>query len=182
MNHFPEFFDFILAPNNDGQPYHLDPRDPGGMTAWGVIAATWASYHGKPLAWATKARMQKITREDVRPIYRQEYWDRWRCDELPAGIDLVVADMSCGNMVQAPIILQRLLGVAQDGKIGPITVAKAHAVRDVAGFLDRYETGRIAFYRTLSTWPIYGGGWSRRAREATALGKRLAGVGMPVAA
>src|SRR5262249_55661973 len=64
-------------------------------------------------------------------------------------------------------VLQRLLRVAVDGRIGPATVAaavKADAARLVGAICDE----RLAFLQGLSTWSVFGNGWGRRVREGRA--------------
>ena len=48
------------------------------------------------------------------------------------------------------------LGVADDGRLGPVTLA-ALAGRDVPALIDALCDGRLTFLRALSTWPRFGG-------------------------
>ena len=59
------------------------------------------------------------------------------------------------------ISLQRAVGVADDGKIGPRTLA-AVAAMSVTDVLSRFNAERLEFYASLSTWATYGKGWARR--------------------
>jgi hypothetical protein len=65
------------------------PKDPGGMTNLGVTRATYEQYMGRGV---TEAEMRALTVADVAPIYRAEYWDKARCDDLPSGLDWAVFD------------------------------------------------------------------------------------------
>ena len=82
----------------------------------------------------TMADLQKLTREEAREIYRVRYWNPLKCDDLPAGVDLVVVDfgVASGLTVSAER-LQRVVGAKDDGAVGPATLAatKAMAVVDV---------------------------------------------------
>ncbi|MCK8784252.1 hypothetical protein M0638_07660 [Roseomonas sp. NAR14] len=174
ISDFSAAMEFILRPDNDGQPYHHDPRDHGGMTAWGVTAATWAAHNRQPLAWATKERMQALKREDVYPVYLKGFWDANNCDGLPRGVGFVVFNMGCGTGPKpAAIILQRLLGLAEDGRIGPVTLAAARAW-DPVKLTKAYTDACLAWYKLLKQYPIYGRGWSRRATQAGEIAGRLA--------
>ena len=60
------------------------PKDPGGMTNLGVTKAVYDKYVGHE---STEAEMRALTREDVAPIYKANYWDKACCDDLPSGVD-----------------------------------------------------------------------------------------------
>ena len=36
--------------------------------------------------------MKELTVDDVAPIYKKNYWDKMKCDDLPSGLDLCVFD------------------------------------------------------------------------------------------
>ncbi|NBY21315.1 MAG: hypothetical protein EBQ73_00210, partial [Gammaproteobacteria bacterium] len=74
-----------------------DPRDPGGRTAFGVTQDTynaWRKKQGLP-----NADVFTISQADVAAIYRQEYWDSIRGDDLPAGVDFAVFDFAVNSGV-----------------------------------------------------------------------------------
>jgi lysozyme family protein len=62
--------------------------------------------------------------------------------------------------------LQKVLGVPQDGVIGPQTLLKATNV-DSSKLVADYNAERLAFMMALSTWDTFGKGWSRRVAEVT---------------
>ena len=66
--------------------------------------------------------------------------------------------------------LQQALGVTVDGKIGPQTIAAAQATYAPAA-IQRAVGFRLAFLRSLKTWPTFGKGWTARMQrlEASAL-------------
>jgi lysozyme family protein len=149
-----------------------DPDDKGniigdghgnvGSTMLGVTSHTWAAYTKKP---APKAVMQKLTEDDVKPLYKANYWDVIRADQLPSGIDVSCADL-CVNAGprQAAKILQRVVGAVADGRIGQKTIAAVHD-KDPKEVLEKYYDGRERFYRSLDDYSRYGRGWSRRNKE-----------------
>lgn len=68
-----------------------------------------------------------------------------------------------------------MLGVADDGNLGPITMLalqRAWKVRDEA-LLDEYHTSRLAFYKLLSDYAKFGRGWDARAGRCLALSRLL---------
>lgn len=69
--------------------------------------------------------------------------------------------------------LQGLLGVAADGVVGPLTLDAA-ARRDGAATINALCDRRLAFLRGLSSFPVFGKGWT--ARVATIRQAALAAV------
>lgn len=150
----------VLRRNEGG--YVNDPRDPGGCTNHGITLATYRA-HGKPSATCADVRL--MTWEQAAAIYERVYWEAVMGDALPAGIDLSVFDAAVNaGPSRAAKLLQGVLGVTQDGAIGPITLAAAGAASEAA-LIDDYAAARLTFYRGLSTWKTFGRGWSRRAEE-----------------
>ena len=62
---------------------------------------------------------------------------------------------------QAIRFLQRAVGVADDGQVGPLTL---NAVRrlDAAEIVAKFNGQRLDFMTKLSTWDVFGKGWARR--------------------
>lgn len=140
------------------------PRDPGGMTNLGVTKRTWEAWTGKP---ASETEMRSLTREKVAPLYRKNYWDAVRADDLPPALALVVFDFAVNaGPARAARYLQQVVGVAMDGKIGPKTIAAVAAdTRGVAELVRDYSHARRAYYRSLPTFDAFGRGWLRRVSE-----------------
>jgi len=135
------------------------PKDPGGATNLGVTIGTLSSWLGRP---ATKGDVKALTRASVAPIYRKNYWDAVRADEMPAGLDYAVFDFAVNSgPKRAAMALQRAVGVADDGVIGSITLANI-ASRPVDATIERIMADRITFLLRLSTWPTFGKGWAAR--------------------
>lgn len=157
---FDEAFDRLIG--HEGG-YVNNPMDPGGETNWGVTArvARARGYTGD---------MRYLTREKAKEIARAEYWDSCRADELPEAFRFDVFDGAYNSGVsQAAKWLQRAIGVTDDGKIGPATIAAAHAADALAPA--RYNGARLRFMTDLGTWPQFGKGWARRvAANLAALG------------
>jgi lysozyme family protein len=141
-------------------------RDPGGMTNLGVTKRTWEAWTGKP---ATESEMRSLTRAKVAPLYRKNYWDAVRADDLPPALALVVFDFAVNaGPARAARYLQQLVGVAMDGKIGPQTIAatvSAAGKRGDAALVKDYSHARRNYYRSLSTFDTFGRGWLRRVDE-----------------
>ncbi|AWN54703.1 glycosyl hydrolase 108 family protein [Methylobacterium sp. 17Sr1-1] len=142
-----------------------DPADPGGATNLGVTIGTLSLWLGRP---ATRAEVRALTPGSVAPLYRRRFWDGIQGDALPAGLDYALFDFAVNSGPKRAVIgLQRALGLADDGRLGPVTLA-ALAGRDVPGLVNALCDGRLTFLRALSTWPRFGRGWGRRVEEVRA--------------
>lgn len=134
------------------------PKDPGGATMKGVTLDTYRRWR----PGATKAQLRAITDAEVAAIYRKDYWDAVNADDLPAGLDLVAFDGAVNSgPSRGAKWLQAGVGAKQDGKVGPATIAAARAY-DTRTAVNRACDARLAFLKTLGTWPTFGKGWSRR--------------------
>ncbi|TGD96482.1 glycoside hydrolase family 108 protein [Methylobacterium nonmethylotrophicum] len=167
-----------LVLNHEGG-WSDDPADPGGATNLGVTIGTLSLWLGRP---ATRAEVRALTPASVAPIYRRRFWDAIEGDALPAGLDVALFDFSVNSGPRRAVIgLQRALGIADDGKLGPVTLA-ALSGRDVPGLVNALCDGRLTFLRALSTWPRFGRGWGRRVEEVRAAALSLhAASGRPAA-
>ena len=151
------------------------PRDPGGCTNRGITRRTLEGWRREP---ASCADVRALTEAEARAIYRVQYWNGVHGDELPAGIDLVAFDAAVNSgRRRAALWLQQALGVTADGVIGPRTLRAARGVNDRATVIGRACDLRLAFLRSLDTWPDFGRGWSRRVREVRAAALAMAGGG-----
>ena len=142
--------------------YVNHPQDPGGMTNLGVTKRVWEEFVGHEVDEQT---MRGLTPDDVAPLYKKRYWDAVRGDDLPSGVDLCVFDCAVNSGVgRASKFLQKALGVADDGKIGPGTLA-AVASKDPKELVESFCDQRQAFLEGLPTFATFGKGWSRRVSE-----------------
>ncbi|MFH5924978.1 glycoside hydrolase family 108 protein [Roseomonas xinghualingensis] len=157
---FDACLDIVLAAEG-GFVNH--PADPGGATNMGITLRTLSEFRE---AEVTVEDVRGLTRAEAREIYRARYWTPMRCGDLPAGIDLMVFDFGVNAGPGRSIrLLQRSVGVATDGSVGPITLAAVRACR-VADLIGRLAEGRLAHYRGLETLPTFGRGWTRRVDHA----------------
>ena len=176
---FGEWYDFLERPENDGQPLHITPEDPGGATAWGWTYQTWrvlAPRHG--IVDVSLDAFRQQTRETLRPMTYVFFWAAYNCQFMPPGFGLFWADFQFGSG-RATRVLQEVLGVTPDGVVGHLETLPALArITDPAErvkMLDRFYQARVAYYDTLPDhdhWP----GWYRRAEQCVVLAKQLAVV------
>ena len=107
--------------------YVNHPEDPGGETNLGVTKRVYQE-------WGGTKDMKDLTFDDVAPIYKKNYWDKMKCDDLPSGLDLCVFDFGVNaGPGRAAKYLQTLIGTVADGGIGPNTLAKLKEYTDKTG-------------------------------------------------
>jgi lysozyme family protein len=130
--------------------YVWDKDDAGGETNLGVTAGAWGAYLGRPLE---PGEMKALTKETVKPFYRQMYWDKVKGDNLPAGVDYAVFDFAVNAGVsRAARFLQRAVDAVDDGVIGSGTLGKV-AASDPQKILDSFADQKQRFYNGLATSP-----------------------------
>ncbi len=139
-----------------------DPKDPGGPTNLGITQATLSTFLGRQ---ASIAEVKALTPAKVTPIYKLRFWDHVSGDELPEGIDLAVFDFGVHSGPTRGIIeLQRVLGVADDGKLGPVTL-KAADKADPKTTINAICDGRLAFLQRLKVFKSFGAGLTSRVAK-----------------
>lgn len=152
------------------------PKDPGGATNKGVTIGTL-----KRLGIDVDGDgdsdivdLRNLRQSDVERVYRLFYWDAVKADHLPSGVDYAVFDFGVNSgPARAAKHLQKIAGAAQDGDIGPKTLA-AVAKMDPQDVVTALQDSRLRFLRGLKTWPTFGKGWSRRVAEVRAVGLAMA--------
>ena len=139
--------------------YVHDPRDPGGETKYGISKR---SFPGLEIA--------SLTQEDAERIYRANYWDRCRCDELSGPIAIMLFDGAVNQGAGATVrCLQQALGnVVVDGLIGPQTIGAANKA-DVEELLLNFFALRAKRYGRSKNFDFFGFGWMRRLGSCYAL-------------
>lgn len=162
-----KLFDFALnlVLKHEGG-YVNDPKDPGGETIYGIARR----HH--PDAWAAG----RPTKAQAAEIYRRDYWDRLRCDELPAPLAVFLFDtgVNCGNR-RAVQMLQRAISVKDDGVLGPVTIGRCRTM-DAHVIVLQMADQRMAHYHSLSTFSRFGRGWTNRVDDVLEECRNLEGV------
>jgi len=163
-------FEYVLTVEG-GSKLSMDKNDPGNWTGgkvgvgelkgtkWGVAASAYPNLD-----------IANLTKEDACDIFKKEYWDKCRCDELPNGINLLVVDCAYNSGVKRSIkLLQQAVGVTDDGVIGNGTLTKVKQATNTYDKLQQVSwdlrDSRIDYLKSLSTWKIYGKGWRNRVNR-----------------
>lgn len=131
--------------------YVNDPRDPGGETRYGISKR---AYPGEDIAG--------LTIERAKEIYRRDYWNRVRGDELPEALAIALFDYAVNSGVSTAVwALQRVVGVPSDGIIGPKTLAAIRPLK-ASDCVVNLQAERMVFLARLPTFADFGRGWTRR--------------------
>ena len=95
----------------------------------------------------------------VRALYRADFWNRDRCDALPAGIDLMVFDHAVNaGPDRSGRALQLAAGHRRDrvdGAIGPDTLARVAAM-DANALLEALSALQRTCYRRMAAFGLFG--------------------------
>lgn len=158
-----------LVLKNEGG-YVNNPKDPGGETNKGITKAVYDAWRRKKGQPVQSVRL--ISDAEVHDIYKANYWDAVKGDNLPEGVNYVVFDGAVNSGPgQSVKWLQRALGVTDDGLIGPKTIAAANAFPDKKKLVDAICAQRLKFLQSLSTWSTFGRGWADRVNRVALQGR-----------
>ena len=139
--------------------YVNNPRDPGGETNLGVTKKVWEAWVKKSVS---SDDMKSLTPTMVAPLYKAQYWDAVFGDDLPNGVDYLVFDFAVNaGPHTSRKLLQRALGVKDDGVIGSITMDKVRKA-DAKDLINKFSIAKENYYKSLSTFSIFGKGWMNR--------------------
>ena len=151
MNWFDQCFEKLIA--HEGG-YTEGKNDPGGETNYGISKRAYP-----------QVDIKNLTRDAAKQIYKRDYWDRAQCDKLPPTLAYLLFDAAVNSGIgQAIRFLQRAIGVADDGLLGPLTLAAIQRT-DSESLCARFIGQRLDFMTRLSTFDYFGKGWSRRLAD-----------------
>lgn len=153
--------------------YVNHPRDPGGPTNMGITLGTMRrlGYDVDGDGDVDVMDVKKLKKSDAIAIYKRFYWDPVQGDLLPSGLDLTMYDYGINSGVSRPAkALQRIIGVAADGQIGPRTLT-AVAQHDPVKLIRAVNKQRLSFMKRAKDkrgrrlWLTFGKGWQRRVDD-----------------
>ena len=125
-------------------------KDPGGLTNYGISQRSYPTLN-----------IAALTLDDAKAIYRRDYWNPIRGDELPSGLDLTLFDSAINQgPVTAIQLLQHALQIKADGRLGPITLAASF--KAMPDLLDDFDAERALRYEFNRNEETFGRGWYRR--------------------
>ena len=155
--------------------YVNHPDDPGGETNLGVTKKVYDAYCKKNGLRPKSMRDLEVL--DVAPIYKTEYWDRVKGDDLHPALALCVFDFGVNaGTGRAAKYLQKLVNAKADGAIGPATLRKVGIATEAYGIknlVTDYQKNRQKYYEKLKHFKTFGRGWTRRVNETTEAALKL---------
>lgn len=156
---------FDLLMQNEGG-YVNDPNDAGGKTKYGISKA---SYPNEDIA--------NLTLERAKQIYKRDYWNRCKCDQLPDALSVAVFDFAVNSPAKTAIKkLQKALGVTQDGIIGNQTIGAANRLNP-RKVLEEYKQIRLKYIDDIikrdKKKEKYRKGWNNRIAKVFDYSERL---------
>lgn len=147
--------------------YTNNPKDKGNWTGgvigvgelkgtkFGIAANTYGHLDIKNLTW-----------EQAKEIYRKDFWEGPRINELQAPLAFQVLDAAINHgRTRAIGWMQSVVGATSDGRIGPLTLNRVNAYVEVHGKMAAnmlFLASRLQFFTDLPTFDTFGKGWARR--------------------
>ena len=151
---FDQAFDLLIT-HEGGFANRPLSEDPGGATMYGVTeAVARKNGYGGP--------MKDLPLSTAKDIYRRQYWDSCKCDQMPDVIRYALFDAAVNSGPgQAAKWLQSAVGVKADGTIGPMTIQAAANANPI--LVTKQMLGkRLRFMTELKNWTANSRGWARR--------------------
>lgn len=147
--------------------FQCDPRDPGNWTGGkqgvGVLKGTKYGVSAKAYP---DLDIANLTIADAQAIAKRDYWNVVYGDYMKFPLALCVFDFGYNaGPHESVLVLQRSLGVNQDGSMGPATLAASNS-KDLRQTVIDFTVERIKAYQLMPGWSHDGHGWQARA-EAT---------------
>ena len=143
--------------------YTQDPEDTGNWTGGrkGVGKLNGTRYGVSTTSYPF-VDIKSLTIEDAKTIYYNDFWTPIKGDSFPFAIANALFDCAINSgCASAAKLLQKVLNVSSDGKIGKQTIAAAQD-KDQAELLIDFLTARAVFYARLAKFELYGKGWMKR--------------------
>ena len=146
------------------------PNDRGGATNMGITIGTLSAWLGRP---ATIDDVKNMTKETATAIYKRNYWDAIWGDKIKYySVAAAMFDQAVNRGPKSAIKqAQKIVGVTQDGVIGPVTLAAINNMPD-SQFLPQYLSASAAFYNMLvqndPSQGVFLNGWLKRIQHLQA--------------
>lgn len=160
-DNFNECFKLLMI-SEGGYSNHKD--DPGGKTKFGITEQTWIDYNKSSFS-RSNLRIADISQTMAKKVYKKEYWDKSKCEQLPPGVDYCVFDAGVHSGVpQSVKWLQQCVRVKDDGIIGKDTLKECEYCLPWH-VIDEFCNIRLIFLKSLKTWEVFGKGWNSRVES-----------------
>ncbi len=144
-----------------------DPVDTGGKTNMGITQRAWNAF----MATLPQSQMPKdvfdINASHANTFYLTEYWSPLHCSQinsqpLAEALFSIAVNQGAGTAAKR---LQAVVGVTEDGSIGPKTIEAINAM-DANELLNKFLDATQAYYDRIverdSTQSRFANGWKNR--------------------
>lgn len=171
----------------EGRVFEVVPGDRGGPTKWGITIGRVATIKGVKLPKPGTAAYNRLVEDlkalspdEIKAIYKRDYWDAVRGDDLPPGVDFAVADFGLNSgPSRAAKYLCRCLGMKQSGTLNN-EVIQAAKQADADDLVNTYCDARAAFLRGIVASNTSQGkflkGWLNRVADVRSRSLKLVNV------
>jgi len=117
--------------------YVNDPDDRGGETKYGISKKSFPNLN-----------IRELTLNEAKDLYRNNYWDKIEGNFIH---NQELADLLFDTAVNIGLtgsvkMLQRILGINDDGIVGSITLKHINQYKESECLADRYRLARIKYY------------------------------------
>lgn len=166
---FDQIYNNILRSEGGLSTRTAATGDPGGRTMMGVTQGTYNNW--RQSQGLAPQDVANIGRDEHRTIFRNLYWEPIRGDDLPTGLDYAMMDTAINaGPRRATSLLQRSLGLDEDGRMGNDTLA-ALGNTPVGELLGHYTGTRRAWQLALPN-AAQNPGWVTRINEVNDIAAR----------
>lgn len=155
---FDKAFELLMI--NEGG-YVNDPHDKGCETKFGISKTAYPNED-----------IKNLTIDRAKQIYRRDYWNKCKCDNLPDALSVAVFDFAVNSGVNRAIkYLQLSLGVTADGIIGNQTLGACNRL-PIKDTLNTYMDKRLEYLTSLKDFKYFGNGWGKRVERVKSFCER----------
>lgn len=152
MANFSLFFPKLML-EEGGSKFTDRSNDRGGPTKYGITLKTWIAcgYDKDHNGTINVDDLKLINAQDAAAIAKTVYWDKVGGDVIPSqSIAEFLSDWAYNSgVVTAVKHLQRVLGLADDGVAGPMTLNAVKAAPQQSLF-NKLKAGRLQFVAAIA--------------------------------
>jgi lysozyme family protein len=139
--------------------------DGATCTMKGVTLATYRRFFGKE---KTCKDLKEITQAEWDYIFKKGFWDRWKADDIEnQSIAELLVDWCWTSGVWGIKFPQRVLGVKDDGIVGPKTLAAINNYEDQEELFNKLWNRRKKHFQDIAKGgkAKFLGGWLNRLND-----------------
>lgn len=135
-----------------------DPKDPGGLTKYGISQKAYPGLN-----------IRALSESDAIAIYKRDYWDKILGDRLPYNVAYAIFNYAVNRGVTVAVqYAQKVVGVSQDGSMGPATLS-AIIAKGEKEFLSQYlASAKQGYANLIALKPElakFEKGWNNRIKD-----------------